>query len=230
MDLITHKILNSIKKFDNNNIFNYNFVLLIKPNSEFSDKVLELREKYNDLIKIPQSYFYPPHITLIYGVKFNNINNLFNFLKYISKISSNMKKINVKNSKFLSYNDPKSIVLRMDDKSDDRLKQFRINILKKDYLFSEVLPYSYLIYLYNRYQAKKDHKPYKSHIGLLYFYNFKNSFMNIDSVYDEDYLIDFSKLFLEKEILNLKLSTVSLVYCTNNNSKWNDLIDFDLID
>lgn len=221
-------IIKKIKRFDNSNIKDYNFFVILKTDNNSTDIINQLRSKFNDLIKIKQTEFFDSHITLIFGIKFDNVSNLTNYLLHIKKVSQNIDSFAFNNLHVKMFKDPKTIVITPDKKSNEKIKELRLFLLKRADLFSDVLSFPYMTYIYNRYHKYEDSNfDFKPHIGLLYFFHYKEIYES-QSKSEFDYVFDFAQEHIQSNLEKLEIKSISVVCSNVDDNKWKDVVDFEL--
>lgn len=224
-----HKdVIKKISRFDDKNIMNFNFFVLLNTDENTKKIINNLRQDFNDLIKIKQTDFFSSHVTMLFGIKFDNISNLANFLIHLKKLSKEYNQFSFEDVNVKMFKDPKTIVITPDTKSTNIIKKIRKEMLTRNDLFSDVLSFPYMTYVFNRYHKyDKENTAFKPHIGLLYFYHYKGIYEALSNS-DKDYVFDFAIDYVNKNIKTLSIESISVVCSTVDDDKWQNVIDFKL--
>jgi len=212
------------RKFTDKNVFELDFFVLLIPDKSVSKSILKMKQQFSKIVSVPVEKTYSAHLTLLWGIKFDALVDLRNYLRHIYRILKEQSKIEFSNY-FVSQLDER-IVLDFNDV--DALFDFRSKLLRKSYLFSDVLSQSFLQFNYNRNKDENSEWYFHPHITILDINNYKSPFFYYNKDLALKEALASSKRLSKSELKRLSFSRISVVYSDNKDSKWKELISFDI--
>jgi len=212
-------------RFSQKNISDCDFFVLLIPNRPINKAIFKIKKHFSKIVSLPIQKDYSAHLTLLWGIKFDAPIDLKNFLRHLFRVSKEQKTI-----KFNHY-----FVSRLEDRvifdfSDvDNLFELRSKLLRKSYLFSDVLSLSFLKFNYNRNKDDTDEWYFHPHITILDLSEFNSPFFYYNKELALKEALVSSKRLAKTYVSKFEFVKTAFVYNDKKDPSWKKLISFDLL-